>query len=89
MRIDTHKQLFVGRLKVNGVRVFSNPYRAAPTGTLFKVAPFKLEAGYNRLDDLLILRSNYGGRINTRGLPVTVTLYFESGATARLDLDRC
>jgi len=37
----------------------------------------------------LILRSNYGGRIQARGLPVTVTLYFESGETARLDLDRC
>ncbi|MEE2888649.1 MAG: hypothetical protein VX951_14560, partial [Planctomycetota bacterium] len=88
MQVDSRKQLFVGRLKVNGVRVFSNPYRAAPTGTLFKVSPFKLEAGHNRLDDLLLLRSNYGGRINTRGVPVSVTLYFESGGKARFKLGR-
>lgn len=88
VRFDTFQPKFIGGLKINGVRVYNNPFRPAPTGSLIKVTPFKLHQGFNHLSRLVIKKTSTGGYVSTDGLKVMATFYFQSGEKARFLLRR-
>lgn len=86
VQIDSTKQLFVGRIKINGAVVYNDPFKAAATGTLIEISPITLAIGTSNLDELVLQSSSSGGAAEVLGVPLTVTLYFESGRKARFDL---